>query len=97
MVGGANHNVVEEGDGIPLFLPLPPPQPPILPLPPPQPELGSIEKPEEIFHIMEHFCLGRRRLHLFGNDSTIRPGVCGLWCVWVVLCVWLWSVFGCGV
>lgn len=37
-------------------------------------ELGSIEKPEEIFHIMEHFCLGRRRLHLFGNDSTIRPG-----------------------
>eukprot|EP00731_Ephydatia_muelleri_P025853 Em0017g936a len=39
-----------------------------------EPELGSIEKPEEIFHIMEHFCLGRRRLHLFGNDSTIRPG-----------------------
>ena len=39
-----------------------------------QPELGSVEKPEEIFHIIEHFCLGRRRLHLFGTDNTIRPG-----------------------
>lgn len=28
----------------------------------------------EIFHIIEHFCLGRRRLHIFGKDSTIRPG-----------------------
>lgn len=25
------------------------------------PEFGSTEKPIEIFHIMEHFCLGRRR------------------------------------
>ena len=33
-----------------------------------------MEKPEEIFHIIEHFCLGRRRLHLFGTDNTIRPG-----------------------
>lgn len=24
-------------------------------------EYGSLEKPVEIFHIMEHFCLGRRR------------------------------------
>ena len=39
-----------------------------------QPEFGSQEKPEEIFHIIEHFCLGRRRLHVFGNDSTLRPG-----------------------
>ncbi|XP_074647986.1 N(6)-adenosine-methyltransferase non-catalytic subunit METTL14-like isoform X2 [Tubulanus polymorphus] len=39
-----------------------------------EPEYGSKEKPIEIFHIMEHFCLGRRRLHLFGRDSTIRPG-----------------------
>ena len=39
-----------------------------------KPELGSTEKPEEIFHIIEHFCLGRRRLHLFSNDSAIRPG-----------------------
>ncbi|XP_026473557.1 N6-adenosine-methyltransferase non-catalytic subunit [Ctenocephalides felis] len=35
---------------------------------------GNHEKPTEIFHIIEHFCLGRRRLHLFGRDSTIRPG-----------------------
>lgn len=37
-------------------------------------EFGSLEKPIEIFHIIEHFCLGRRRLHLFGRDSSIRPG-----------------------
>lgn len=37
-------------------------------------EFGSLEKPEEIFHIIEHFCLGKRRLHVFGRDSTIRPG-----------------------
>lgn len=30
------------------------------------------DKPTEIFHIIEHFCLGRRRLHLFGRDSTLR-------------------------
>ena len=35
---------------------------------------GSAEKPVEIFHIMEHFCLGRRRLHVFGKDTTVRPG-----------------------
>ncbi len=37
-------------------------------------EYGSIQKPDEIFHIIEHFCLGRRRLNVFGRDSTIRPG-----------------------
>ena len=37
-------------------------------------EYGTKEKPIEIFHIMEHFCLGRRRLHVFGRDATIRPG-----------------------
>lgn len=37
-------------------------------------EYGSDEKPEELRHIIEHFCLGRRRLHIFGRDSTIRPG-----------------------
>ena len=26
----------------------------------------------EMFHIAEHFCLGRRRLHVFGRDSCIR-------------------------
>ena len=36
---------------------------------------GDISKPEEIFHIIEHFCLGRRRLHIFGTDNSIRPGV----------------------
>lgn len=39
-----------------------------------QTEYGSKSKPVEIFHIMEHFCLGRRRLHVFGRDDTIRPG-----------------------
>uniref|UniRef100_UPI00358EA4E3 N6-adenosine-methyltransferase non-catalytic subunit n=1 Tax=Myxine glutinosa TaxID=7769 RepID=UPI00358EA4E3 len=39
-----------------------------------EPEVGNTEKPTEIFHIIEHFCLGRRRLHLFGRDSTVRPG-----------------------
>ncbi|GLH12952.1 hypothetical protein R5R35_003483 [Gryllus longicercus] len=39
-----------------------------------EPEYGSLEKPVEIFHIIEHFCLGSRRLHIFGRDSTIRPG-----------------------
>ncbi|XP_078492630.1 N(6)-adenosine-methyltransferase non-catalytic subunit METTL14-like [Ciona intestinalis] len=37
-------------------------------------EPGSNEKPEEMFHVIEHFCLGRRRLHLFGRDTSIRPG-----------------------
>ena len=35
---------------------------------------GSDEKPVEIFHLIEHFCLGRRRLHIFGRDTNIRPG-----------------------
>lgn len=39
-----------------------------------EPEYGSKDKPVEIFHMIEHFCLGRRRLHIFGRDSTIRPG-----------------------
>ncbi|XP_070545428.1 N(6)-adenosine-methyltransferase non-catalytic subunit METTL14-like [Ptychodera flava] len=39
-----------------------------------EPKSGSLEKPVEIFHIIEHFCLGRRRLHLFGNDESSRPG-----------------------
>jgi hypothetical protein len=39
-----------------------------------EPEYGKAEKPEEIFHIIEHFCLGKRRLYLFGQDSTIRHG-----------------------
>lgn len=38
------------------------------------PDYGRPDKPEEIFHIIEHFCLGKRRLYLFGRDQTIRPG-----------------------
>ena len=36
--------------------------------------MGNDEKPHELFDIVERFCLGRRRLHLFGRDSCIRPG-----------------------
>ena len=39
-----------------------------------EPEYGNTKKPEEIFHIIEHFCLGTRRLHIFGTDTTIRRG-----------------------
>ena len=39
-----------------------------------EPEYGCEKKPEEIFHIIEHFCLGKRRLYVFGRDNTIRPG-----------------------
>ncbi len=39
-----------------------------------EPDDGCLNKPEEIFHIIEHFCLGKRRLYLFGRDATIRPG-----------------------
>ncbi|XP_067928772.1 N6-adenosine-methyltransferase non-catalytic subunit-like [Watersipora subatra] len=39
-----------------------------------EPPYGSKEKPVELFHMIEHFCLGRRRLHIFGRDSTIRNG-----------------------
>ena len=37
-----------------------------------EPVVGSLDKPVEMFHIAEHFCLGRRRLHVFGRDSCIR-------------------------
>lgn len=39
-----------------------------------EPSYGKSDKPEEIFNIIEHFCLGKRRLYLFGRDNTIRPG-----------------------
>eukprot|EP00123_Amoebidium_parasiticum_P021334 comp65571_c0_seq1/m.48001 comp65571_c0_seq1/g.48001 ORF comp65571_c0_seq1/g.48001 comp65571_c0_seq1/m.48001 type:complete len:402 (-) comp65571_c0_seq1:75-1280(-) len=39
-----------------------------------EPPLGCLDKPEEQFGIMERFCLGLRRLHLFGSDATIRRG-----------------------
>eukprot|EP00923_Selenidium_pygospionis_P024351 GHVN01042241.1.p1 GENE.GHVN01042241.1~~GHVN01042241.1.p1 ORF type:complete len:489 (-),score=100.04 GHVN01042241.1:141-1391(-) len=34
----------------------------------------STEKPTEIYDIIERFCLGRRRLELFGTDHNIRDG-----------------------
>ncbi len=34
----------------------------------------STAKPEEMYTIMEQFCLGRRRLELFGSPRNIRPG-----------------------
>ena len=40
-----------------------------------EPEPGSLEKPIEMFRIIEHFCLGKRRLQIFGRDTTIRPGM----------------------
>ncbi|CAF1417041.1 unnamed protein product [Adineta steineri] len=39
-----------------------------------EPEWGDPNKPIELYHIIEHFCLGRRRLHLFARESTIRRG-----------------------
>ena len=35
---------------------------------------GSKHKPEELFNIIENFCMGRRRLEIFGSDSSMRPG-----------------------
>ncbi len=35
---------------------------------------GSTKKPEELYQIIERFCLGRRRIELFGEDHNIRPG-----------------------
>lgn len=31
-------------------------------------------KPKEIYDLIERFCLGRRRLNLFGNVNDTRPG-----------------------
>lgn len=39
-----------------------------------EPELGSTEKPPEIYEIIERFCLGRKRLELFGDNNGIRNG-----------------------
>ncbi|KAJ3031018.1 N6-adenosine-methyltransferase subunit mettl14, partial [Rhizophlyctis rosea] len=39
-----------------------------------EPGGGDLKKPEELYYIVEHFCLGRRRLELFGEDHNIRPG-----------------------
>ncbi|KZV37387.1 methyltransferase-like protein 1 [Dorcoceras hygrometricum] len=38
------------------------------------PPYGSTAKPEDMYRIIEHFALGRRRLELFGGDHNIRSG-----------------------
>lgn len=35
---------------------------------------GSTKKPEELYHIIEHFAQGQRRIELFGEDHNIRAG-----------------------
>ncbi|KAK3438875.1 hypothetical protein EUGRSUZ_C03422 [Eucalyptus grandis] len=37
-------------------------------------DAGSTQKPEDMYRIIEHFALGRRRLELFGEDHNIRTG-----------------------
>jgi len=37
-------------------------------------EFGSTAKPKEIYEIIERFCLGRRRIELFGGSENIRKG-----------------------
>lgn len=39
-----------------------------------EPEIGNLNKPHELSEIIERFCLGRRRLELFANNASIRPG-----------------------
>ena len=39
-----------------------------------EPPFGDTAKPEELYHLIEHFAQGRRRLELFGEDHNIRPG-----------------------
>ncbi|KAK1419634.1 hypothetical protein QVD17_28862 [Tagetes erecta] len=39
-----------------------------------EPPYGSTAKPEDMYRIIEHFSLGRRRLELFGEDHNIRAG-----------------------
>lgn len=39
-----------------------------------EPKYGSDRKPEEMYYVIEHFALGRRRLELFGEEHNVRPG-----------------------
>ena len=34
----------------------------------------STEKPQELYDIIERFCLGRKRLELFGLQRNVRDG-----------------------
>jgi N6-adenosine-specific RNA methylase IME4 len=35
---------------------------------------GDLSKPQEIFHIIERFCLGKDRLYLFASENELRSG-----------------------
>jgi len=39
-----------------------------------EPPIGDNSKPEEMYHIIEHFSLGRRRIEIFAEDHNIRKG-----------------------
>lgn len=39
-----------------------------------EPPIGNFDKPSEIKTLIERFCLGRRRLELFGNDRSTGKG-----------------------
>jgi N6-adenosine-specific RNA methylase IME4 len=39
-----------------------------------EPMIGSLKKPDELYSIIERFCLGRKRLELFGETHNIRKG-----------------------
>lgn len=39
-----------------------------------EPEIGLTQKPQEIYDIIERFCLGRKRIELFGETHNIRNG-----------------------
>ena len=36
--------------------------------------MGSTRKPEEIYQMIERFCLGRKRIEIFGETHNIRDG-----------------------
>jgi len=38
------------------------------------PPYGSTQKPEDIYDLIQRFCMGRKRLELFGTSRNIRPG-----------------------
>lgn len=39
-----------------------------------EPPLGSTEKPVELYRVIERFCMGRKRIELFGEDRNKRSG-----------------------
>ena len=39
-----------------------------------QPPGGSTVKPTELYDLIERYCVGRRRLELFGSEHNLRPG-----------------------